>query len=199
MTYYLYDVAKSLGFGIRNGDKALNNGSDSGVRGIVGAIQTAKAGTSIFAEINKYDKFAKVAQNTANYASKYVNPLLCVASIARIAASKDKPSATIEESCAMGSMFGVEAIMKSQFKAGSILAESKLVKTGIEKLSKFLQKTPILKNLSTTTVGSVLTGLLFIAGSITAYTVGHNIGKKIADKTTRKYSFINTIPATQTA
>ena len=199
MTYYLYDVAKSLGFGLRNGDKALNNTSDSGIRAIVGTIQTAKAGTSIFAEINKYDKAAKIAQNVANHTSTYVNPLLCVASVARIVASKDKPSATIEESCAMGSMFGVEAIMKSQFKSGSLLAESKLVKTGIEKLGNFLQKTPLLKNISATTVGSVLTGLLFIAGSITAYTVGQNIGKKIADNTTRKYSFINTIPATQTA
>ena len=48
---YLYDVSKSLGFGVRNDAKALGNGSDASIRGVVGTIQTGKAATSIFAEV----------------------------------------------------------------------------------------------------------------------------------------------------
>ena len=191
MSHYLYDVAKSLGFGVRNEAKALNNNSDSEVRAVVGGIQTAKAGTSIFAQVHKLDEAAKVAHNAASYVSKSVNPLLCVASGARILASKDKPSTTIEEVCAMSSMFGVEKAMKSQFQAGSALAESKLAKNTYVTLENTIQKIPFIKNCKASSVGSVLTGILFIAGSISGYTVGQNIGKNIADNTTRKYLFID--------
>lgn len=190
MSFYLYDVAKSLGFGIRNEAKAMNENSDSGVRAVVGGIQTVKAGTSIFAEVNKYDKATRIANAAAHTASNYVNPLLCVASFARVVANEDKPSATIEESCAMSSMFGVEKLMKSQFKPGSVLAESRLVKSGAENLGEVMQKIPLLNKCKVGAVGSVLTGLTFIVGSISGYTLGHNIGKEIADNTTRKYKFI---------
>lgn len=188
---YLYDVSKSLGFGVRNDAKALGNGSDAGVRGVVGTIQTGKAATSIFAEVNKYDKAARIAQNTANYFSQAVNPLLCVASVARVAASKDKLSTGIEESGAMGLMFAGEGLMKKQFKSGSALAECKLVKNNVAKFENFCSNTKFLKNFKPKSITSVLQGLAFIVGSISCYSAGHSIGKAIADNTTRKYAFVN--------
>lgn len=199
VSHYLYDVAKSLGFGVRNEAKAMNDTSDSGVRAIVGGIQTIKAGTSIFEEVNKFDRVAKAASATAQYASTYVNPLLCVASFARVCGSQDKPSAAIEETCAMSSMFGVEALMKNQFKPGSVLAESKIVKSGAEHLGEVITKIPLLNKCKAGAVGSVLTGLAFIAGSISGYTLGHNVGENIADNTTRKYRFINPVPGAVSA
>ena len=188
---YLYDVSKSLGFGVRNDAKALGNGSDAGVRGVVGTIQTGKAATSIFAEVNKFDKAARIAQNTANYFSQAVNPLLCVASVARVAASKDKLSTGIEESGAMGLMFAGEGLMKKQFKSGSALAESRLIKNNIGKFEDICRNTKVLKNFKPTSIASVLTGVAFILGSIGSYSLGHTVGKTIADNTTRKYAFIS--------
>ena len=188
---YLYDVSKSLGFGVRNDAKALGNGSDASVRGVVGTIQTGKAATSIFAEVNKYDKVARIAQNTANYVSQAVNPLLCVASVARVAASEDKLSTGIEEVGAMGAMFAGEGLMKKQFQSGSALTECKLVKNNVAKFEKFCANTKYLKNFKPKSITSVLQGLAFIVGSITSYSVGHSIGKTIADNTTRKYAFVN--------
>ena len=196
MSHYLYDVAKSLGFGVRNEAKAMKDTYDSDVRAVVGGIQTVKAGTSIFAEVNKLDKTAKIAKAGAQMASSYVNPLLCVGSFARVCGSEDKPSTAIEETCAMSSMFGVEALMKNQFKSGSVLAESRLVKSGVEQLGETMAKIPLLNRCKVGAVGGVLTGLTFILGSISGYTLGHNIGENIADNTTRKYSFIGVRPTT---
>ncbi len=186
----IYDISKSLGFGVRNDAKAFGDGSDAGVRAIVGTIQTANAGTSIFAEANKTSNISRTASNAAKYVSKAVNPLLCVASVARVAASDDRPSALIEETAAMGSMFGVEALMKKQFQEGSLLAECKQVKSAVNKLNNFCANTKYLNKLKGGTIASILKGLGFIIGSISAYSAGHYVGKKIADNTTRKYSFV---------
>ncbi len=190
MASCIYDISKSLGFGVRNDAKAMGDGSDAGVRGVVGAIQTANAGTSIFAEVNKTSRISQVANNAAKYVSKSVNPLLCVASVARVAASDDRPSALIEETCAMGGMFGVEALMKNQFKEGSLLAECRLVKNSVNSLNNFCANTRFLNKFKAGTIGNVLKGLGFIIGSISAYAAGHTIGKSIADNTTRKYQFV---------
>lgn len=190
MASCIYDISKSLGFGVRNDAKAMGDGSDAGVRGVVGAIQTANAGTSIFAEANKTSRISQAANNAAKYVSKSVNPLLCVASVARVAASDDRPSAFIEETCAMGGMFGVEALMKNQFKEGSLLAECRLVKNSVNSLNNFCANTRFLNKFKAGTIGNVLKGLGFIIGSISAYTAGHTIGKSIADNTTRKYQFV---------
>ncbi len=190
MSSYVYDIAKSLGFGVRNDAKAMGNASDAGVRGVVGTIQTANAGASIFAEVKKNSSVAQTATNAAKYVSKAVNPLLCVASVARIAASDDRPSALIEETAAMSSMFAVEALMKRQFKEGSLLAECKLMKKSINNLNNFCANTKYLNKIKGGTVGNIIKGLGFILGSITAYSAGHYVGRKIADNTTRKYSFV---------
>ncbi len=190
MPSYVYDIAKSLGFGVRNDAKAMGSGSDAGIRGVVGVIQTTNAGTSIFAEANKANRMSTVASNTAKYVSKAVNPLLCVASVARVAASDDRPSALIEETGAMTSMFGMEALMKKQFQEGSLLAECKMVKNSVNKLNNFCANTKFLNKFKAGTIGNVLKGLCFVIGSIAAYSAGHYAGKKVADNTTRKYSFV---------
>ncbi len=190
MPSYIYDISKSLGFGVRNDAKAMGNGSDADVRAVVGGIQTVNAGTSIFAEAKKTSAVSQTANNAAKYVSKAVNPLLCVASFARVAASDDKPSALVEETCAMSSMFGVEALMKKQFQEGSLLAECKLMKNSINKFNNFCTNTRFLNKFKAGTIGNVIKGLGFILGSISAYSAGHLAGEAIADNTTRKYSFI---------
>ena len=190
MASYIYDISKSLGFGVRNDAKALGNGSDADVRAVVGTIQTANAGTSIFAEVNKTSKYSTPACNAARLASKAVNPLLCVAGAARVAASNDRPSALIEETAALSTMFGVEGHMKKQFQEGSLLAECKLMKNSINKFNNFCSNTRFLKNFKAGTLGNILKGLAFITGSISAYSLGHIAGEKIADNTTRKYKFV---------
>ena len=190
MSSYIYDVAKSLGFGVRNDVKAMGNGSDADVRAVVGGIQTTNAGTSIFAEAKKGSTLSQTASNAAKYVSKAVNPLLCVAGVARVAASKDRPSTAIEEICGMGTMFGVEGVMKQQFKEGSVLAECSLMKSSIENFNKYCSNNKFLSRFKAGTLGNLVKGLAFIAGSMSAYAVGQSIGSKIADNTTRKYAFV---------
>lgn len=190
MSSYIYDVAKSLGFGVRNDVKAMGTGSDADVRAVVGGIQTTNAGTSIFAEVNKGSTISKTANSAAKYVSKAVNPLLCVAGVARVAASDDRPSAAIEEICGMGTMFGVEGIMKQQFKEGSALAECKLMKNSINNFNQFCSGNRFLSKFKAGTIGNVIKGLAFIVGSMSAYAIGQSIGSKIADNTTRKYAFV---------
>lgn len=186
MAHYLYDVAKSFGFGVRNEAKAIRETSDADWRAAIGGIQMAKAGTSIFAEINKYDAAAKAARNTAQYVSKAVNPLLCVAALARVMDEEDKASAALEEGLAVGTMFAGEGIMKSQFKPGSTLAETQAIKRSVRALDNFCKSTRYLKNVKGNAVASALAGLAFIAGSVLSFETGHSLGEYIADNTTRK-------------
>ncbi len=190
MSSYIYDVAKSLGFGVRNDVKAMGNGSDADVRAVVGGIQTTNAGTSIFAEAKKGSTISQTASSAAKYVSKAVNPLLCVAGVARVAASDDRPSTAIEEICGMSTMFGVEGVMKQQFKEGSLLSECKLMKNSINGFNKYCANNNFLSKFKAGTIGNMIKGLAFIIGSMSAYALGQSIGSKIADKTTRKYSFV---------
>ena len=127
-------------------------------------------------------------------ANKAVNPLLCVAAGVRILNDDNQYSALIEEGSAMGLMFGTEKLMKTGTKKFYEIAEK-----GASNVLKEISESSGIKKTLTDTIKKAAKGfskltsgqktlakigidLLFVAGSIGAYTLGKNIGKKITGR-----------------
>lgn len=127
-------------------------------------------------------------------ASKAVNPLLVAAAGIRVLKDDDHYAALIEETSAMGMMFGAEKLMKTAKNTFFDIAEN-----GAKEITESKGFTQGIKNLATTGLnkaakwfsglskgGQMATkvgiGLLFVAGSITAYNAGKAIGKKLSGR-----------------
>ncbi len=145
------------------------------------AVETTGAGTKIGA-----------------IAQKAVNPLLCVAAGVRVLKDDDQYAALIEETTAMGAMFSMEAIMKYARSAATNTPEATTGLAG--KAAKILNNSSTIKELTETlrtkfkdlastpngsakqTLVKVGVDLLFVAGSILAYNLGHKAGELISNR-----------------
>ncbi len=123
-------------------------------------------------------------------AQKAVNPLLIGAAGIRILKDDDQYAALIEEGSAMGLMFGAEKVMKTaknNFLSLTTSADD-VLKDTIEHsdgIKKFLaQAAEKFKGLSKNgqTAAKIGLGLLFVAGSVGAYSVGKTVGKKLSGR-----------------
>lgn len=189
-------------FAVRNGNKAVNG--DLGRTPVSFAqmfntaaeltkseVKSVANAASVF--INKVDDLGKAAgvsnaaTKIAGVTSKIVNPLLCVASGARVLKDDDQYSALTEEGLAMGSMFGTEACLKTvRKKATEALEKGSL--DGIVN-NKTVKKvgTELLEKLGKMGKGSktalyVAGELLFVALSVCAFDIGKKAGKKITGR-----------------
>lgn len=159
---------------------------------------------NIFSKINKTDALDDIVQSTgANskigaLAQKAVNPLLCVAAGVRVLNDDDQYAALIEETSAMGAMFGAESLMKCA--RSSITGSSQATKGLAGAVAKTAGKSSTLTkalssakswfdNLATTSNGSAKQTLfkvgldvLFVGGSILAYNLGKNLGEKLSHR-----------------
>lgn len=127
-------------------------------------------------------------------ATKAVNPLLIAAAGIRVLNDDDQYSALIEESSAMGLMFGAEKLMKTTKEMFFDITENGA--KGIIEGKGLLQnaKNLVTKGLNTAatwfvglskggrTAAKVGIGLLFVAGSIAAYNIGKAIGAKLTGR-----------------
>lgn len=167
-------ISSSL-YAYRNWDKAANAKNTlefSAASGVVAGQLTnvAKAtatydkavGDTAKEAVNSLSKYriastktGMFAKNTLNWASKNVNPLLCVIEGARVLNDDDKPSAVIEGSSALITMFKSEAFMKTKL--------NKIVKV------KGWQ-------------GAVLKGVVMFLTSFVSYNVGKEVGKTITGR-----------------
>ena len=123
------------------------------------------------------------ASKVTGFASKAVNPLLCVASGVRVLNDDDQYAALIEESCAMGAMFASEKLFKT-------LVANPLTGKEVKTTSKLATKiadtvADSVKNVK----GSGKKKLLAIAAdlalggvSILTFDLGKKIGKKISGR-----------------
>lgn len=127
-------------------------------------------------------------------AAKAVNPLLIAAAGVRVLKDDDQYSALIEETGAMGLMFGAEKLMKTAKDVFFDIAENGAKEVVEEKGFINGAKNLVIKGLNAAgtwfsglskggqTAAKVGIGLLFVAGSITAYNVGKAIGKKLTGR-----------------
>ena len=114
-------------------------------------------------------------------AAKAVNPLLIAAAGVRVLKDDDQYSALIEETGAMGLMFGAEKLMKTAKDVFFDIAENgakNLVIKGLNAAGTWFSGL----SKGGQTAAKVGIGLLFVAGSITAYNVGKAIGKKLTGR-----------------
>lgn len=127
-------------------------------------------------------------------AQSAVNPLLCVSAGIRVLKDDDQYAALIEETSAMGAMFGCEALMKyarntvtgsnqsTRGIAGKVAkvldnSNSTVLKTIKEKSSNWFKDLGKGANGSIKqTAARIGIDLLFVAGSILAYNTGKKIG-----------------------
>ena len=114
-------------------------------------------------ELAKSDKFFNGISKTVKFASDHVNPLIVASSGLKVAFAKkeERKKTIITEGGCLGGMFLGEGWMKKNLDGIlNTLVSKKLLPGG-----KWL---PVIK------------GILFVAGSITASTIGSKIGEKAA-------------------
>lgn len=171
--------------------KALSY-ADDGIMAVANRLGCNEALTNMASNASTKSVFGALAQ-------KAVNPLLIGAAGLRVLNDDDQYAALIEEGCAMGLMFGAEKLMKTQRNNFYKLAEGAIDTIGEaakssgvrETLSKVISEAANkFKNLPKGQKTAVKVGLelLFVVGSICAYSVGKYIGKKLShrDKNTAK-------------
>ena len=206
MTACLADPLRFLIFSGMNLDKARNIArTDCVERGAVSIIQlsnsargvlhAAEGKTGVAAEcLNGVADTIKEARETskvfdgvckgANILGKMVNPLLCLASVARVARSENKKSTAVKEIDAMGLMFTGEGIFKRLFGLGGFTAsysKYKWINTGVNAVKKFLTTNKWLSRIPLGKWGTLLKAIGFVAVSCACFSIGAKLGDKSAN------------------
>ena len=134
-------------------------------------------------------KLLEWAGKGANFASKAVNPILCVASGARVLSAKDKKSALLQEAGAMGGMFLFEGIIKKNLGLNgkpAAYVNNKVLSGAAKAIKTFAATNKFLKHIPTNRLTGILKAAIFVIGSCTGFALGGKLGKTVADNTTAK-------------
>lgn len=129
----------------------------------------------------KQDKLIDGAGKVVKFASKYVNPLICVSSGIDILSADDKDAAFVTNAAALSSMFFVEKQMKTHLDTGlkaakNLAMETKGVKTVAQRMLTFAAKHKMEGKLL-----PIVHGVAFVAGSCLAYNLGDKFGHLLID------------------
>lgn len=136
-----------------------------------------KEANSAYNAITMVSKDSKALQGIGkaiDFASKKVNPLICVSSGIDVLMAKDKESALIQNAGALGGMFAVEALMKKHLDD---VVKIKGIDTIAQKVMKFSTK-----NKYTKVLPAMIHGVTFVVGSCTGYSVGQKFGQMLLSK-----------------
>lgn len=168
---------------------AITEFADKGILKAAEKLGKTEAAQGLVKSAGTNSIFGAVAQ-------KAVNPLLIGAASIRVLSDEDQYAALLEEGCAMSLMFSTEKLMTKSKKAFFKAAEE-----GVETLSKSTEP-GILNSIKNTakeyigkaaksygglsknnkTIANIGIGLLFVAGSICAYSIGKTIGTKLSGR-----------------
>ena len=193
----MYSAVASGIFAVRNADKtskgevgrsAVALGQTAGVIQEIAkydgiAAKTARSAVSVFSDLAKQNKAFEYAGKFTQFAVNNVNPLICVSGGIKTAMSDDKVKTGITELAALSTMFAGEEFIKNKYdkfvatqKCQNMIAEvskNKFFKPIFDYLEKHKLKGK---------AGTIIKGLVFIAASMTSYTIGHEMGDKLADR-----------------
>ena len=193
----MFSAVASGIFAYRNADKtkdgdvgrgAVTYGQTAGLVQEVakydGAIaNSARSAVSVFSDLAKQNKAFEYAGKATQFAINNVNPLICASGVVKTAMSDDKIKTGITETAALSAMFLGEGMIKRHYDD---VASSKIVQDGIKKLSESKIGKPIFEYLEKHKlkgkVGAIVKGLTFVAGSMTSYSIGQELGKPIANR-----------------
>lgn len=184
------NVVSSAIFCARSVDKAENNGQfgrwgvaagqAKKVVDYVGTLdnqvgKTTKTAVDAMQTASKSEKLLQYGGKALDFAAKNVNPLICVSSGIDVLMADDKESALIKNTCAVGTMFAVENVMKNH------LDDVVKIK-GIDKIAQKVMKWAKTFKGGEKAVPAIVHGAAFVIGSCTAYNVGNKFGTLVANK-----------------
>lgn len=131
--------------------------------------KTTKTAVESLHKAAKSEKLLEAAGKAVDFASKNINPLICVSSGIDVLTSDDKEAALVTNAAALGSMFTVEKLMKEHMDD---LPKMDWLKGITAKVEKFAKANHCEKGLP-----KIIHGVAFVIGSCTAYSAGENFGK----------------------
>ena len=193
----MFSAVASGIFAYRNADKTKNGDVGRGAvtygqtAGLVqevakydGAIaNSARSAVSVFSDLAKQNKAFEYAGKVTQFAVNNVNPLICASGVVKTAMSDDKVKTGITETTALSAMFLGEGMIKKYYED---VASSKTVQDGIKQFSESRIGKPIFEYLEKHKlkgkVGAIIKGLTFVAGSMTSYSIGQELGSPIAHR-----------------
>lgn len=147
---------------------------------------TAKNATEAFNIFGKYAEKSRaldVAGKGINWATKNVNPLICLSSAYKVATSDDKVHTGITQLGAISGMFLGEGLTKQNM--GKLINEENVVKLaektknieGLKSIANF-----VLKAGNGSKIASILKGVVFVCASMTSYDLGQKLATNLADR-----------------
>lgn len=193
----MFSAVASGIFAYRNADKTKNGDVGRGAvtygqtAGLVqevakydGAIaNSARSALSVFSDLAKQNKAFEYAGKVTQFAVNNVNPLICASGVVKTAMSDDKVKTGITETTALSAMFLGEGMIKRHYED---VASSKIVQDGIKQFSESRIGKPIFEYLEKHKLkgkaGAIIKGLTFVAGSMTSYSIGQELGNPIAHR-----------------
>lgn len=142
----------------------LDNSLGKGTKATIDTLHT----------VAKSEKLLDFAGKAVDFASKNINPLICVSAGIDVLNSDDKQSAVVTNTTALASMFAVEDLMKKHMDK---VPKMKCMKSIVEKFAKFEKE-----NKCEGKIGTIIHGVAFVAGSCTAYNIGQQFGNLLIGK-----------------
>lgn len=141
-----------------------------------------KSATSIFTKMAQGSKVLGYTEKALDFASKNINPLICVSSGIKVVASDNKTETAINEMGALSGMFLGEGLFKhyqdklfNEKTVGSVMEKVTKNKTANKYLNKILDMKYAGK------YATLLKGLTFVLVSITSYEVGKKLSSDFAN------------------
>lgn len=149
----------------------------------------AKAASEALKDFSKNKPVVKYAEKAVNFASKNVNPLICLSSGIDVLNAKDKETAAITNVAALSTMFAVENQMKKHLDD---IPKLKVVQKYFEKFKHSEVGRKVINDVEkyaknnkwTKGVPALIHGTAFVVGSCTAYNIGDKFGTLVAPKIT---------------
>ena len=142
-----------------------------------------RSSISVFSDAAKHYKAFEYAGKATQFAINNVNPLICASGVVKTTMSDDKVKTGITETAALSAMFLGEGMVKRYYDD---VAASKTVQNSVKNLSESSVGKPIFEYLEKHKLkgkaGAIVKGLTFVAGSMTSYSIGKELGEPIADR-----------------
>lgn len=141
--------------------------------------KTAKTAVDALKTYSQKEKLLSYAGKAVDFASKNVNPLICVSSGIDVLMADDKDTAIIKNTAALGSMFAAENLMKKHLDD---IPKMKSMEKTAQRVMKFATKHKMEGKLP-----AIIHGVAFVVGSCVAYSAGEKFGTLVAKKVKDEY------------
>ena len=143
-------------------------------RGAAGKIKEISNMNKVFSGLSKIIKFT----------ADHINAIICLTSIAKVMGSEEKLKTSAEESLAVGTMFGAEAIAKKAIgmpymENGKAKTRNAFFEKQIKAMEDYCATKKLFNKISLNYLPGISKGLFFVGASIGGYKLGSAIANTI--------------------